>query len=139
MFGETLRFENPMWLWLLAALPALLMWQATVARRRRATLRYSDLRLLEGLSAAPARILLAVPGVMRHLALTLLVVAMARPQMGEVRRDVLTEGVDIVLVLDCSGSMEETDFRPNRLVAAKEVIAQFVEGRESDRIGLVVF
>jgi Ca-activated chloride channel family protein len=139
MIGETFRFADPMWLWLLAALPGLIGWRLFVARRRRGTLRYSDVGLMQGLSVAAGRVLLVIPGAMRQVALALLVVAMARPQAGDVRRDVLTEGVDIVLVLDCSGSMEATDFRPNRLGAAKEVIAEFVRGRHSDRIGLVVF
>lgn len=133
------RFEDPLWLWLLAALPLVAAWQIAVGRRRRATVRFSDLGLLRGLSTAPSRLLAAIPPLLRHAALALMILAMARPQAGEVRRDVLTEGVDIVLVLDASGSMETTDFFPNRLEAAKEVIAQFIEGREHDRIGLVVF
>jgi Ca-activated chloride channel family protein len=133
------RFASPLWLWLLAALPVLAAWQILVVRRRRGTMRYSDLGLLGGLSAAPTRLLMAVPPVLRHGALALMILAMARPQAGNVRRDVLNEGVDIILVLDCSGSMDTPDFYPNRLEAAKEVISQFIAGRETDRIGLVVF
>lgn len=133
------RFAAPLWFFLFAALPVLAMWQIFIARRFRGTLRYSDLSLMEGLAAAPAKIWIFIPQVLRYLALALLIVAMARPQAGNVKRDVLTEGVDIMMVLDISGSMEANDFRPNRLEAAKQVIAKFIEGRESDRIGLVAF
>jgi Ca-activated chloride channel family protein len=137
--AEEFRFANPLWLCLFGALPLLGLWRFTAGRRWRGTLRYSDLNLVEGLGAAPAKLLLVLPSALRIFTLSLLILAMARPQAGQVRRDVLTEGVDIVLVLDCSGSMRETDSSPSRLGAAKEVIAQFIDGRESDRIGLVVF
>jgi Ca-activated chloride channel family protein len=73
------------------------------------------------------------------LALALLVVALARPQFGRVERQSFAEGIDIMLLLDVSGSMRSQDFSPNRLEAAKEVLKEFVAGRRGDRIGLVVF
>jgi Ca-activated chloride channel homolog len=135
------RFADPTWLWLLAALPALGLWQWLIASRWRATLRYSDLGLVQGIGAAPRRLLLLLPPSLRMAALSLLIVAMARPQSGDVQREVLIEGVDIMLVLDGSGSMRTGDFPPfhTRLDAAKEVIASFIEGRETDRIGMVIF
>ncbi len=66
--------------------------------------------------------------------------AAARPQSGEVREVVFSEGIDIVVALDISGSMRALDFQPqNRLEVAKNVIASFVDGRRHDRIGLVLF
>jgi Ca-activated chloride channel family protein len=65
--------------------------------------------------------------------------ALARPQSGNTRREFTTEGIDIMLVLDISSSMKAIDFRPNRLEAAKSVAQKFIEGRQSDRIGLIVF
>jgi Ca-activated chloride channel family protein len=84
---------------------------------------------------------------MRHVlfgaklaALTLIVVAMARPQRGIEEEEILTEGVDIIVGLDASGSMAAEDFEPkNRLFVAKLVVRQFVEGLRHDRVGLVVF
>jgi Ca-activated chloride channel family protein len=74
------------------------------------------------------------------LGIGLLVIAFARPQLGSSEEDILTEGVDIMITVDVSGSMAAEDFRPrNRLVVAKQVIQDFVRGRQSDRIGLVIF
>jgi Ca-activated chloride channel homolog len=70
----------------------------------------------------------------------LAVLALARPQAGTREIDVKSEGIDIVLAVDASGSMKAEDFKPNnRLFVAKEVAAQFVDGRQGDRIGIVVF
>lgn len=73
------------------------------------------------------------------VAFVLLVTALARPQLVNTERVISSEGVDIVLTLDISGSMRATDLNPNRLAAAREVARDFVAGREADRIGLVVF
>ena len=77
--------------------------------------------------------------VLRLLALAALVVAFARPRAGVTSENILTEGIDIVLVLDISSSMLAEDLEPNRIQAAKQVAANFVAGRLNDRIGLVVF
>ena len=100
-------------------------------------------------SVAPARTgarrswklrLLPLMSVLRWTALALLIIAAARPQTSESSEIVRGEGVDIALALDISGSMAAYDFAPaNRLEAAKEVIADFIEQRTHDRIGLVVF
>jgi Ca-activated chloride channel family protein len=91
------------------------------------------------LSVSPwVRLERALPGV-RGGALLLVVVALARPQSGTSEQIVSTHGVDIVVALDHSGSMRAADFEPNRLVAAKATVADFVAGRPSDRIGLVTF
>ena len=72
-------------------------------------------------------------------ALALALVALARPQKGTEEEDILTEGVDIVIALDASGSMAAEDYAPrNRLAVAKLVIGQFIEGLKHDRVGLVV-
>jgi Ca-activated chloride channel family protein len=78
--------------------------------------------------------------IFRLVSITLLVFTLARPQTGQAKEIIKGEGIDIVLVLDVSGSMAAEDFQPkNRLEAAKDVIHEFVAGREYDRIGLVVF
>jgi Ca-activated chloride channel family protein len=86
--------------------------------------------------AQSARRLLSI---LRWLAFSLLVVALARPQSGIKGEEVLTEGVDIVLALDVSSTMLAEDIKPNRVEATKAVAKEFIKGRKNDRIGLVVF
>jgi Ca-activated chloride channel family protein len=76
---------------------------------------------------------------LRILAITLLILVLARPQSTDKFQDVTTEGIDIVLALDISGSMLARDFKPDRLEASKNVATEFISGRPYDRIGLVVF
>lgn len=78
--------------------------------------------------------------VLRAFAILLLILALARPQTGLKSREMTSEGIDIMLILDASGSMRSEDFQPqNRLFVAKQVIEDFVGDRQTDRIGLVVF
>lgn len=133
-------FHSPHWLWLLAFAPPLLAW-AYVEKKRRAVLRFSAASQLfaQGRGLRP-RLLWILP-VMRVLAFALAVVALARPQERDAReRDLSVEGIDIMIALDLSTSMEAADFRPhNRLHVAKEVLSDFISSRGNDRIGLVVF
>jgi Ca-activated chloride channel family protein len=73
------------------------------------------------------------------LAICLILVSLARPQVISERRDQYSEGIDIMLLLDISDSMMEKDLNPNRLEAAKRVARQFIKGRLQDRIGLIIF
>ena len=75
----------------------------------------------------------------RMVALALFILALARPQSVSSRQNISTEGIDIVLEIDLSGSMVAEDFNPNRIEAAKQVASDFIDGRSNDRIGLVVF
>jgi Ca-activated chloride channel family protein len=77
--------------------------------------------------------------IIRLLILSLLIIVLARPQTNSTTRNVKTEGIDIVIALDMSGSMEAVDFKPNRLEAAKKTALEFIDKRKTDRIGLVVF
>lgn len=77
--------------------------------------------------------------VLRTIACIALIIALARPQSSSITENVDSEGIDIVLALDVSGSMLAEDFKPNRIEAAKKLAADFIEGRTGDRIGLVVF
>lgn len=132
--------HSPQALWLLAALPVALLWQL-VARRRRAVLRFSGAALLAAGGRGLRGYLLWLPPTLRAAAFALAVVALARPQERDARsRDDSVEGIDIMIALDLSTSMEAADFRPNnRLHVAKEVLTEFISSRRSDRIGLVVF
>ena len=135
-----LSFESP---WLLLLLPAVIavgvlpyLWRRRVGPTG---MRYSDNTLVIS-SGRSFRLRIApfVP-VLRLMAVALVVAAAARPQAADAREVVRGEGVDIAIALDISGSMGETDFAPHRLGAAKQIIADFIEDRRYDRIGLVVF
>ncbi len=81
-----------------------------------------------------------IPWILRILVIALLVLVIARPRSSSQEREIHTEGIDIILALDISSSMLAEDFHPqNRIGAAKEVAKEFIKGRTSDRIGLVVF
>jgi Ca-activated chloride channel family protein len=134
-----LKLYSPVWLILLALIPVAIYFFFYKKSLRNSSLRYSDLSWF-GLVKKPGfnrRHLLIF---LRLLALTVLILALARPQSGQTSRDVESEGIDIVLALDISGSMQAEDFKPhNRLYAAKQVIREFIKNRVSDRIGLVIF
>lgn len=139
------RFAHPWALPLLAIAIAFLVY--AYLRQRKglavwspAAMRYSDVRLVTSLPEGWRVRLRPLPDMLAALAWVLLVIALARPQNGQVREVLRGQGIDIVLALDISGSMAALDFEPdNRLAAAKTVIGEFIQGREFDRIGLVVF
>lgn len=133
------RFADPQYLLLLLALPALTVWYWKVRSRKGATIQYSHLGLVRAAANAKAARSRHVVFALRVMALGALVVAFARPQSGVTGEEVLTEGVDIMLVIDLSTSMLAEDLTPNRVEAAKRVAGEFVQGRKNDRIGLVVF
>jgi len=134
------RFAHP---WLLAAIPpavALVLWTGlTRAPAWRALFVYS--RAMELAAQRPGIVarLRDLPTVLRLAVVVLVAVAAARPQSTRAHDDIELEGIDIVITLDLSGSMQETDLAPNRLEAAKSVIREFVRKRPTDRIGMVVF
>jgi Ca-activated chloride channel family protein len=131
-------FANPHLLWLLLVVPMVGVW--TWWRfRREGGLRYSDVRPALSAPASWTVRLRGLPTVLRMGALALGILALARPQVRDVIRTKTAEGIDIMLVLDTSSSMRAEDFQPNRFQAAREVASSFVEGRVSDRVGLVVF
>jgi len=133
-------FNNPEALWGLLLVPLLLV-QAWRERRARATLRFSAAHVF-GLSRRGFRTyLLPLLPLLRAAAVTAAILAIARPQGRDSRvRDLSVEGIDIVVALDLSTSMEAGDFRPqNRMHVAKEVLSEFIANRVNDRIGLVVF
>lgn len=133
------EFADPALLWLLLCVPALAWWYFGRRRRRSGSLLYSDLSAVRRADTRRGGRWRYVLPVLRLLALAALVVAFARPRAGVTSENILTEGIDIVLVLDISSSMLAEDLEPNRIQAAKQVAADFVAGRLNDRIGLVVF
>lgn len=135
-----LTFHNPEAFWLLLLVPALAWWSWR-RRRARPTLRFSAAHVFAARPRGLRPYLVGLLPLMRLLAVTSAVVALARPQLEDARsRDLSVEGIDIVIALDLSSSMEAGDFKPlNRIHVAKETLTQFIDGRKNDRIGLVVF
>jgi Ca-activated chloride channel family protein len=137
---EGFRFAHP---WALALIPpavALVLWmELGRAPARRALFLYSRAAELGAQRPGLVARLRDLPTVLRLAAVVLIAVAAARPQSTRATDDLEVEGIDIVIALDLSGSMQETDLLPNRLEAAKAVIQDFVRRRPTDRIGLVVF
>ena len=133
------RFADPAYFLLLAVVPLFAYWYVIRGRRQVASLRYSSLTPIKRANRCHSgRYRHALFG-LRAIALTALIVAFARPQTGVTAENVTTEGIDIVLAIDLSSSMLAEDLEPNRIAAAKQVAANFVQGRRNDRIGLVVF
>lgn len=132
-------FRTPEFLYALAIIPLVVYWYVRHHRRFLSDIRYSTLRPFAALKSDLRERLRHVPFALRVLVIGLLLVALARPQSTSEGRNVYTEGIDIVLLLDISGSMLAEDFQPNRIGAAKEVAQNFVDGRVNDRMGLVVF
>ncbi len=135
-----LHFANPWFLLLLALIP-LLTWR--YLRRHRSgegSVRFGSTLALEGFQQSwTVRMRHVLFGV-KMVGLALVITAMARPQQGTEEEEYLTEGIDIVIALDASGSMAAEDFEPrNRFFVAKLVTSKFVEGLRHDRAGLVVF
>jgi Ca-activated chloride channel homolog len=123
---------------LLVSVP-IVAWVQVRRSRRGASIQYSAVDAVRAAGGIWARWTRHTPVALRALALAALIVALARPQTGITTENVLTEGIDIVLVLDVSSSMLAEDLEPNRLEAAKGVAVNFVAGRRNDRLGLVAF
>ena len=136
---KTLTFGNPDFLFLLLAIPLLAAWYFYRKKRYTADLQVST---LEGFAKVGKNLkFYTYHGlyVVRLLAITLLIIALARPQTSLSRQDISVEGIDLVIALDVSGSMLAMDFKPDRLEAAKDLAIEFIDGRPNDRIGLVIF
>ena len=138
-YAGDFRFASPWYLLLLALLPVWGFGWRRLRKKHEGAVRFSDIRHMK---AAPRTLRTRfrwVKTALRHAALALMIAAMARPQSGWTERNLRTDGIDIMITLDVSGSMRAMDFKPNRLEAAKEIIAEFVDGRESDRVGNILF
>lgn len=134
-----MTFASPYYLWLFALVPLLVGYYIWRQRQGGASIRIST---VDSVLEAPKTLrywLRHVPFALHIGALALLIVALARPQGIEENARTNTEGIDIVLAIDVSGSMLARDFKPDRITAAKEVASDFIADRTGDRLGLVVF
>lgn len=138
MFKE-ITFAYPYAFLLLLLVPAIVAWYYLIYKKSRNKVAFSTFRIVKERKRTVRERLTDLPLFLRLIVFILLVVALARPQSFNTGENVYTEGVDIALVLDISGSMLAEDFKPNRLEAAKKITADFINGRVNDRIGLVIF
>src|SRR3979411_1480589 len=137
-----IRFLNPEFLWLLTLLPLLAFWRGR--KGRVAAVEYSNVDI----ARTVARETRSRPGrwmaIFRLLIAALIIFGLARPQLGQDRTAVQASGVDLMLAIDVSGSMEALDFTrghtpASRVEVVKSVVSKFIEARPNDRIGLVAF
>lgn len=133
-----ITFADPWYLLLLVLIP-FFVWYQFRSRKKFVEFNATSIQYIKNeLVTNRTRWIKIIP-VLRMLAYTFAVIALARPQAGFSNKRITTEGIDIVLAMDISSSMYAIDFRPNRMAAAKEAAKEFVSARNSDRIGLVVF
>ncbi|MGP0564977.1 MULTISPECIES: vWA domain-containing protein [unclassified Nitrospina] len=135
------QFANP-WLFLLLLAIPWMVYQHY--RNRPAAFPFSSLNTLRRILPSHVSFLVQLPLILRCLAVILIVIALARPQEGRKSTEILTHGVDIMLALDTSASMQAMDFKKkdqpvDRLTIVKDVVSEFIDGREFDRMGMVVF
>ncbi len=133
------NWANPTYLYFLLVIPLLIGWYWFRHRTYDADLSFSGLEAFDLQTKSKKVWLRHSMFVLRLLALSLLIIAIARPQSTSRRQNVSVEGIDIVLALDVSGSMLARDFKPDRLEASKEIARNFIMKRPDDRIGLVIF
>jgi len=136
------RFLQPEWFWLLALLPIVMLWRGR--RGPIAAIEYSDVSLAREVARGSRSRIGRLVWLLPILAGALMIVGLARPQRAHSRTEVTANGIDIVLGLDVSGSMQALDFqidhrRVNRIEVVKSVVSKFIDERSEDRIGLIAF
>jgi Ca-activated chloride channel family protein len=136
------RFLQPEWFWVLTLLPLVMLWRGR--RGPVAAIQYSDVGLARAVARRSRSRIGNFVWLFAILAAVLMIVGLARPQRGHSRTEVTANGIDIVLGLDVSGSMQALDFlidnqRINRIEVVKSVVGKFIDERPDDRIGLIAF
>ncbi len=136
---KDVSFLNPEFFWLFLLFPAAILWQIWKRKQQNATLKISSVKGFKAQKSLLAKIKPFL-FVLRLLALSSLIIAMARPRKVDISSQTKsTKGIDIVMAIDVSGSMLAKDLHPNRMEALKKVAENFVEGRPNDRVGIVVY
>ena len=134
-----MTYANPEYFWLYLSFIPLIGWYVWKQHTMNASLQISSLSGFEGMRKSYKYYLRHLPFAMRILALSTIIFVLARPQSTSNWSNSTTEGIDIVMSIDLSGSMQAQDLKPNRLQAAIDVATEFVAGRSNDKMGLVVF
>jgi Ca-activated chloride channel homolog len=136
---KVLEFSQPAFLYLLLLIPVMIGYYIIKQQKTVAAIRVSGSQPFRNSPKTFRHYLRHILFGLRTAAIALLIIVLARPQATDNFQDVSTEGIDIMLTLDISGSMLARDFRPDRLEASKNVATEFISGRPYDRMGLVVF
>tara|TARA_B100000809_G_C15056998_1_gene501009 strand:- start:391 stop:1389 length:999 start_codon:yes stop_codon:yes gene_type:complete len=131
-----ITFANPEFFWAMLIIPLMVLWYFLRQKKLYGTIKISS---TQGFTNSPIILFRHSLIIFRTIAITALITALARPQTSLSWQDVTTEGIDIAIALDISGSMLAEDFKPNRLEASKQVAMDFISERPYDRIGLVVY
>ena len=134
-----IEFANPEFLYLFLLLPVLVFIHWKIRTKRRTDVKISDLNTLGDYKPSMRQRIGWLPVFLRLLAISLIIIAIARPRSSSKGTNVTSEGIAIVLAMDVSSSMLAEDLRPNRIESAKKVAAEFISGRPTDLIGLVIF
>lgn len=134
-----MTFHNPEYLFFLLLVVPVIYWYIKELHQADASLQISSHRNLGQFKKSLKVKLIHLPFILRVLAIIMVVIALARPQSSNSWRTENTEGIDIMMALDVSGTMMAEDFKPNRLEASKTVANEFIISRPNDNIGLVVF
>lgn len=134
-----IEFASPAYLFLLLLLIPIIIWYILKNGKSQAEITVSSVSPFAHMKKSPKIYLRHALFVLRLIAISLLILILARPQSSVSWKETNTEGIDIVMAMDISSSMLAQDFKPDRLEAAKDVATKFILGRETDRIGLVVF
>ncbi len=134
-----MTFANVLYLFLLILLIPYIIWYILKRKKNEATLQISDAHVYAHTPKSYKNYLLHVPFALRVMALVFLILVLARPQTTDNWQNSEIEGIDIMMAIDISTSMLAEDLKPNRLEAAKDVAAQFINGRPNDNIGITLF
>lgn len=136
---QHMSFAHPWFFGLLLLIPFLIWWQYRDKKYDNPSIRLTTISGIKEVKPGWRVTLRPLLFWLRILSLAFLAVALARPQSSSVSESIDSEGIDIVMSVDVSGSMLAEDLKPNRIEAAKEVATEFVDGRPTDRVGLVIF
>ncbi len=134
-----MEFANREYLLLLLLIIPYIIWYVMFRKKSEPTIRMADTFAFRYAPRSWKVMLMPVQPILRILAYTLLVVALARPQTHDSLKSETIEGIDMMLAMDVSTSMLAEDLSPNRIEAAKKVAAEFIAGRPNDNIGLIIF
>lgn len=137
---QLFRFENPDYLYFLLLLPVLiLLFVINTIRRRKVIRKLGNIKMVNTLMPEMSFARPLVKLILQLIAVTALIIILARPQFGSRIEDIKREGVEVIIALDVSNSMLARDIQPDRLERAKQAISRLVDNLENDRIGLIVF
>lgn len=138
-YFNDIQFAEKHWFWLFLVIPVMIAWYIYKLKTYEGEFNFSSFNLFTGIKSSLKAKLRHVLFILRLITVSLLILALARPQSRSSWKDTKTEGIDIVVSLDVSLSMLAKDFKPNRLEVAKEVLANFIDARRNDKIGFVIF